>query len=204
MQRAAHKNKCAYQERWRNSWLHLRDHGGFYCLKIREKKKKIMVQVCEQQALQQAQWQQQQQLLLILQSSLGNLSFSSNTLLLREDKEMSRAAPSTFRAKEEEIKRKKMEICDCFLSHLGRIKEETKRLATIHKQNGSVDDGGEYKAAEEQETGNGEADEARHRVWSGRHYLCPGTSSSFITICFWLLHWQLVWLFCIGRNSCLC
>ncbi|KAK3411861.1 hypothetical protein EUGRSUZ_I00613 [Eucalyptus grandis] len=133
MQRAAHKNKCAYQGRWRNSWLHLRGHRGFCCLKIREKKKKILMQVHEQQALQQAQRQRQQQLLLILQGSSGNLSFSSNTSLLREDKEMSRAAPSTFRAKEEGIKRKKMEICDCILSHLGQIKEETKRLATIHK-----------------------------------------------------------------------
>ncbi|KAK3411867.1 hypothetical protein EUGRSUZ_I00618 [Eucalyptus grandis] len=95
-----------------------------------------MMQGCKQQPLQQAQrqwrWQQRQQL-LILQSSSGNLSFSSNMSLLREDEEMSRAALSTFRAKEEEIERKKMEVCDCILSHLGRIKEETKGLATIHK-----------------------------------------------------------------------
>ncbi|KAL3721885.1 hypothetical protein ACJRO7_034260 [Eucalyptus globulus] len=95
-----------------------------------------MMQGCKQQPLQQAQrqwrWQQRQQL-LILQSSSGNLSFSSNTSLLMEDEEMSRAALSTFRAKEEEIERKKMEVCDCILSHLGRIKEETKGLATIHK-----------------------------------------------------------------------
>lgn len=98
--------------------------------------------------------------------------------LLREDEEMLRSALSTFRAEEEEIERKE--------------EEETKRLATIHEENGSVDDGGEDKTAEERETGGGEADEARHRVassvWSGCHCLCPGTSSSSTTICFWSLH----------------
>ncbi|KAL3721873.1 hypothetical protein ACJRO7_034248 [Eucalyptus globulus] len=84
--------------------------------------------------------------------------------LSREDEGMLRAALSSFRAKEEEIKRKKMEVCDCMLSHLGRIKEETKRLAIICKQNGSEDDGGEDKTTEEQETGSGEADEAQHGV----------------------------------------
>ncbi|KAL3721875.1 hypothetical protein ACJRO7_034250 [Eucalyptus globulus] len=69
---------------------------------------------------------------------------------------MSRSALSTFRVKEE-IFRKKV-VCDCILSHQVRIKEETKRLATIRNQNGIKDDGGKYKAAEEQETGDGEAD----------------------------------------------
>ncbi|KAF8012270.1 hypothetical protein BT93_I0415 [Corymbia citriodora subsp. variegata] len=86
-----------------------------------------MMQASKQQPLQQAQQQQ-----LILQNSSGSLSFS-NMSLSREDKEMSRLALSTFRAKEEEIKRKKMEVHDCVLSHLGRVEEETKYLATIHK-----------------------------------------------------------------------
>ncbi|KAF8012272.1 hypothetical protein BT93_I0417 [Corymbia citriodora subsp. variegata] len=114
------------------------------------------------------------------------MSFSSNMSLSRENEAMSRPALSTFRAKHEEIKRKKI----------------------IHEKNGSEDDVARIKAAEEEETGGGEADEARHRVtssvWSGRHYSCPGISSSSTTICFWLLQWQLVWLFLIGRNSCLC
>ncbi|KAF8029283.1 hypothetical protein BT93_E1841 [Corymbia citriodora subsp. variegata] len=126
------------------------------------------MQVREQQPLFQAQQQ------LILQNLSGSFRFSSNMLLSREDKEMSRSALSTFRAKEEEIERKKME------------------------QNGSEDDSGQDKATEEQETGS---------VWSGRHCSCPGTSVSSTTICFWLLHWQLVWLFvldgihvCVERN----
>ncbi|KAL3721871.1 hypothetical protein ACJRO7_034246 [Eucalyptus globulus] len=93
-----------------------------------------------------------------------SLSFRSNMSLSREDEGMLRAALSSFRAKEEEIeKRKKMEVCDCILFYLGRIKEETKRLAIIRKQNGSEDDGGEDKTTEEQETG-GEGDEAQHGV----------------------------------------
>ncbi|KAK3412014.1 hypothetical protein EUGRSUZ_I01679 [Eucalyptus grandis] len=142
--------------------------------------------------MQRAAQQQQQQ--MISQNSLGSLSFSSSMSLSREDEEMSRSALSTFRAEEEEIERKKME-------------EETKRLATIHEENGSEDDGGEDKTAEERETGGGKADEARHRVassvWSGRHCSCPGTSRSSVTICFWLLHWQLVWLFVLdGIHVC--
>ncbi|XP_039157525.1 uncharacterized protein LOC120288142 [Eucalyptus grandis] len=47
---------------------------------------------------------------------------------------MLRSALSTFRVKEDEMDRKKV-VCDCILSHQVRIKEETKRLATIRNQN---------------------------------------------------------------------
>lgn len=46
---------------------------------------------------------------------------------------MSRSALSTFRAKEEEIERKKMEVREKVQAHLGRVEEETKRLATIRE-----------------------------------------------------------------------
>ncbi|KAI6691956.1 hypothetical protein NL676_019666 [Syzygium grande] len=55
----------------------------------------------------------------ILQNTLGSLSFSSNMSLLREGEEVSSLALSTFRAKEEEIERKKTEVR--ILSHLGQI-----------------------------------------------------------------------------------
>ncbi|KAI6691955.1 hypothetical protein NL676_019665 [Syzygium grande] len=139
MQRAAHKNKCTYQERWWNSWLYLRRHQGW---------KKTMKQASKQQPLQQAQqwWQQQQR--PILQNTLGSLRFSSNMSLLREGEEVSSLTLSTFRAKEE-IERKKIEVR--ILSHL---------------ENGSGDDGGKDEAVEEQEIGGAEADEARHHVVS--------------------------------------
>ncbi|PON42820.1 RAB6-interacting golgin [Parasponia andersonii] len=68
---------------------------------------------------------------LMVQNS-GSLSFNSN--LSREDEEMSRSALSTFRAKEEEIERKRMEVRDKVQAQLGRVEEETKRLATIREE----------------------------------------------------------------------
>lgn len=67
---------------------------------------------------------------LVVQNS-GSLSFSSH--LSKEDEEMSRSALSTFRAKEEEIERKKMEVREKVQLQLGRVEEETKRLATIRE-----------------------------------------------------------------------
>ncbi|XP_009352988.1 uncharacterized protein LOC103944289 isoform X2 [Pyrus x bretschneideri] len=76
-----------------------------------------------------AQPQQQQ---LVVQNSAGSLSFNSN--MSKEDEEMSRSALSTFRAKEEEIERKKMEVREKVQAQLGRVEEETKRLATIREE----------------------------------------------------------------------
>ncbi|XP_039158615.1 probable DNA double-strand break repair Rad50 ATPase isoform X1 [Eucalyptus grandis] len=64
----------------------------------------------------------------------GSLSFASNLSMSGEDEEMSRSALSTFRAKEEEIERKKLEVREKVMSHLGRVEEETKRLATIREE----------------------------------------------------------------------
>ncbi|KAI9090728.1 hypothetical protein K1719_028581 [Acacia pycnantha] len=75
--------------------------------------------------------QTEQQNQLVVQNS-GSLSFSSH--LSKEDEEMSRSALSTFRAKEEEIERKKMEVREKVQAHLGRVEEETKRLATIREE----------------------------------------------------------------------
>ncbi|GFP97570.1 hypothetical protein PHJA_001901100 [Phtheirospermum japonicum] len=62
----------------------------------------------------------------------GSLSF--NGTLTKEDEEMSKSALSTFRAKEEEIEKKKMEVKEKVQAQLGRIEEETKRLATIREE----------------------------------------------------------------------
>ncbi|KAK7844391.1 protein MLP2 [Quercus suber] len=69
---------------------------------------------------------------LMVQNSSGSLSFNSN--LSKEDEEMSRSALSNFRAKEEEIERKKMEVREKVQAQLGRVEEETKRLATIREE----------------------------------------------------------------------
>lgn len=54
---------------------------------------------------------------------------------MRDDKEeeMSRSALAMFRAKEEEIERKKMAVRDKVHAYLGRVEEETKRLAEIRE-----------------------------------------------------------------------
>ena len=78
----------------------------------------------------QTEQQQQQQNQLVVQNS-GSLSFSSH--LSKEDEEISKSALSTFRAKEEEIERKKMEVREKVQLQLGRVEEETKRLAFIRE-----------------------------------------------------------------------
>ncbi|CAI9760620.1 unnamed protein product [Fraxinus pennsylvanica] len=62
----------------------------------------------------------------------GSLSF--NGTLTKEDEEMTKSALSTFRAKEEEIEKKKLEVKERVQAQLGRIEEETKRLATIREE----------------------------------------------------------------------
>ncbi|KAK7312634.1 hypothetical protein VNO77_36640 [Canavalia gladiata] len=61
---------------------------------------------------------------------------SSNQSPMRDDKEeeMTRSALAMFRAKEEEIERKKMEVRDKVHAYLGRVEEETKRLAEIREE----------------------------------------------------------------------
>ncbi|WOL04701.1 hypothetical protein Cni_G13423 [Canna indica] len=52
----------------------------------------------------------------------------------RSDDETSRIALSAFRAKEEQIEKKKMEVREKVFAQLGRVEEETKRLAIIQKE----------------------------------------------------------------------
>jgi hypothetical protein len=65
----------------------------------------------------------------------GIISNISESPLSRDDKddEMSRSAVAMFRAKEEEIEKKKMEVRDKVHAHLGRAEEATKRLAEIRE-----------------------------------------------------------------------
>ncbi|KAK4286369.1 hypothetical protein QN277_002930 [Acacia crassicarpa] len=61
---------------------------------------------------------------------------SSNQSPIGDDKEeeMARSALAMFRVKEEEIERKKMEVRDKVHAHLGRVEEQTKRLAEIREE----------------------------------------------------------------------
>ncbi|WZZ31083.1 hypothetical protein YC2023_014484 [Brassica napus] len=62
----------------------------------------------------------------------GSMSFSRQ--MSNEDEEMSRTALSAIRAKEEEIEKNKMEIRERVQAQLGRVEEETKRLALIREE----------------------------------------------------------------------
>lgn len=69
----------------------------------------------------------------LMQSGQISGSLSFNGTMTKEDEEMSKSALSTFRAKEEEIEKKKMEVKEKVQAQLGRIEEETKRLSTIRE-----------------------------------------------------------------------
>ena len=73
------------------------------------------------QAQKQQAWEQ----------NSGSLSFNGS--LSKEEEEMSKSALSTFRAKEEEIEKKKLEVREKVQVQLGRVEEETRRLATIRE-----------------------------------------------------------------------
>ncbi|GAB2300690.1 hypothetical protein Dimus_034728 [Dionaea muscipula] len=65
----------------------------------------------------------------------GSLSFNGSlTASSGGDEEISKSALSAFRAKEEEIERKKMEVRERVQAQLGRVEEESKRLAMIREE----------------------------------------------------------------------
>lgn len=79
------------------------------------------------------QKQGSEQLQTLMQSGQISGSFSFNGTLSKEDEEMSRSALSTFKAKEEEIEKRKMEVKERVQAQLGRVEEETRRLAIIRE-----------------------------------------------------------------------
>nr|GMD64617.1 structural maintenance of chromosomes protein 1A [Ipomoea batatas] len=92
--------------------------------------------------------QQQPQLQIPLLKNSGVISYSGNNPM-GDDKaeEMTRTALSTFRAKEEEIERRRKEVTDRVQAQLGRMEEESKRLAEIREAlEGFVDPAGKEAA----------------------------------------------------------
>lgn len=63
----------------------------------------------------------------------GNSHRESPSEEEREDERSPRTALSTFQANEEGIQRKRMEIIEKVFTQLGRVDEESKRLARIRK-----------------------------------------------------------------------
>lgn len=76
---------------------------------------------------------QQQQHISRVKDSGSNSYTDSPSKDEREEEEMPRSALSAFRAKEEQIERKKLEVREKVFAQLGRVEEESKRLAEVRE-----------------------------------------------------------------------
>ncbi|KNA20858.1 hypothetical protein SOVF_048600 [Spinacia oleracea] len=90
----------------------------------------------QQQQQQEAATQQ----VLMKTKSSGTMSFMGSPTTEDKDEDMSRSVLSAFQAKEEEIEKKKMEVKARVQLYLGRVEEETKRLADIREELEALDD----------------------------------------------------------------
>ncbi|KAG2674490.1 hypothetical protein I3843_13G123200 [Carya illinoinensis] len=78
---------------------------------------------------QQSQMQQ-----LAIKKNSGTVMSGSPTMEIDKEEDMSKSVLVMFRAKEEEIQRKKMEVRNKVHTQLGRVEEATKRLAEIREE----------------------------------------------------------------------
>ncbi|XAR60102.1 hypothetical protein NMG60_11033352 [Bertholletia excelsa] len=76
--------------------------------------------------------QQQPQILRVKNSGL--IGYNTSPAIEEKEDEMTRSALSSFRAREEEIERKKLEIRERVQAHLGRVEDETKKLIEIREE----------------------------------------------------------------------
>lgn len=76
---------------------------------------------------------QQQAQMHRLKNSCANNNNENSPVNDDKEEEMSRSALAMFRAKEEEIERKKMEVRNKVQAQLGRVEEATKRLAELRE-----------------------------------------------------------------------
>lgn len=126
-----------------------RTKGGFFCGLCPGERKNLKREKINNKAVEketttmQKSEQQQQPPATALQgvANSGSLSFNSSIASttgvgvgVGADEEITRSALSNFRAKEEEIEKKKMEVRERVQAQLGRVEEETKRLALIREE----------------------------------------------------------------------
>ncbi|XP_050109606.1 uncharacterized protein LOC126588548 isoform X1 [Malus sylvestris] len=78
-------------------------------------------------------WEQQQLQVQRVKNS-GIISYNGSPVADDKEEEMSRSALALFRAKEEEIEKKKSEVKDKVQAQLGRVEEATKRLSEIQDE----------------------------------------------------------------------
>ena len=78
--------------------------------------------------------EQQMQIVCVRSSSTGGEEVVGEWAAAEEQSSSRSSALSLFKEKEEEIERKKVEVRDKVFSMLGRVEEETKRLAFIRQE----------------------------------------------------------------------
>ncbi|GMH11118.1 hypothetical protein Nepgr_012959 [Nepenthes gracilis] len=100
-------------------------------IKYKGQEQKVFLEAAmaaEQQILEQQQAQ------MLKMKNFGAISYNSSPNEDDKAEEISRSVLSKFRAKEEEIEKKKMEVKERVQAQLGRVEEETKRLAEIREE----------------------------------------------------------------------
>ncbi|XVE59527.1 hypothetical protein DITRI_Ditri05aG0053100 [Diplodiscus trichospermus] len=78
-------------------------------------------------------WEQQQSQMQRVKNS-GIISCNGSPINDDKEEEMAKSTLALFRAKEEEIERKKMEVRDKVQAYMGRVEEATRRLADIREE----------------------------------------------------------------------
>ncbi|KAK3021673.1 hypothetical protein RJ639_047507, partial [Escallonia herrerae] len=81
----------------------------------------------------QKQILEQQQSRVLRMKNSGMLSYTGSPMN-EDEEEISRSALAAFRAKEEEITKRKMEVKEKVQAQIGRVEVETKRLAEIREE----------------------------------------------------------------------
>nr|XP_043634629.1 uncharacterized protein LOC122605738 [Erigeron canadensis] len=84
--------------------------------------------------------QQQQQSKKMIRLKSSGLSNSKESSLIECDDELSKSALFAFRAKEEEITKKKMEVKERVQAQLSRVEQETRKLAEIRNDLEALED----------------------------------------------------------------
>ncbi|CAH1452471.1 unnamed protein product [Lactuca virosa] len=84
--------------------------------------------------------QQQSQMMMPMKNSSGLIGYNRSPMIGDDEEELSKSALLAFRVKEEEIKKKKMEVREKVHAQLGRVEEETKKLAEIRDELEGLED----------------------------------------------------------------
>ncbi|CAM8919867.1 unnamed protein product [Rhodiola kirilowii] len=93
-----------------------------------------MTTLQKQMQEQESQQQQQQESQTMKLKSTGMMSFKDSPDSDEKEEEMTRSALANFKAKEDEIDKKKMEVMERVHAQLGRAEEASKRLAEIREE----------------------------------------------------------------------